>query len=72
MHKHQHPGRSADADAPNNAQNQDLRRARQRGSWARVEAREAVLERTKKRTRFEGEGWCVRELVQRVEEDGRA
>jgi hypothetical protein len=72
MHKHQHPRRITDANAPSNAQNQDLRRARQRSSRARVEARETVLERAKKRTRLEGEGWCVRELVQRVEEEVRA
>jgi hypothetical protein len=63
VHKHQHPRRSADADAPSNAQNQDLRRARERRRGACVDARETVLERAEKRTRLESEGGYVRELV---------
>jgi hypothetical protein len=70
MHKHQHPRRSADADAPRNAQNQDLRRARERRRGARVEALETLLEWAEERARLEGEGGRVRELVQRVEKDG--
>src|SRR5712672_985370 len=43
LHEHQHSRQSTDAYAPPNAQNQHLRRARERSRRARVEALEKAV-----------------------------
>ena len=67
MRKHQRASTNTCADAPGNAQKQDLRPARRRHRQTCIQPCEAALEWGEQCAGVDGKGRRVRELAQRVE-----